>query len=32
MKLQWDAANMKFTNCPEANDYLQREYRPGWTC
>lgn len=31
-KLQWDAANMKFTNCPKANDYLQREYRPGWTC
>jgi hypothetical protein len=30
-KLEWDGANMKFTNCPEANDYLQREYRSGWT-
>jgi len=30
-KLAWDAANMSVTNCPEANDYLQREYRPGWT-
>ncbi|MBL7038548.1 MAG: Gfo/Idh/MocA family oxidoreductase [Pirellulaceae bacterium] len=31
-KLEWDGADMKFTNCPEANGYLQREYRPGWTC
>lgn len=30
-KLEWDAANMKFPNCPEAEKYLQREYRPGWT-
>jgi len=30
-KLEWDATNVKFTNCPEANDYLQREYRSGWT-
>jgi len=30
-KLQWDAANMKFPNCPEAEKYLQREYRAGWT-
>ena len=28
--LQWDAANMKFTNMPEANQYLVREYRDGW--
>jgi hypothetical protein len=28
--LQWDAANMKFTNMPEANPYLYREYRDGW--
>lgn len=30
-KLEWDAANMKFPNCPEADQYLQREYRAGWT-
>jgi len=28
--LEWDAANMKFTNMPEANPYLYREYREGW--
>lgn len=28
--IEWDAANMKITNVPEANAYLQREYRPGW--
>lgn len=30
-KLQWDAVKMQFTNCPRANDYLQRQYRPSWT-
>ncbi len=30
-RLEWDAAHMKVTNYPPANDYLQREYRPGWT-
>jgi hypothetical protein len=30
-KLQWDGADMKFTNCPAANESLQRDYRPGWT-
>ena len=30
-KLQWDAKNLKATNCPEADRYLRREYRPGWT-
>ena len=30
-KLEWDAANAKVSNCPEANDYLRRPYRPGWT-
>jgi hypothetical protein len=28
--LQWDAANMKFPNNPEANKYLKRKYRKGW--
>ena len=30
-KLEWDAPAMKFTNCPEANDYVQPPYRAGWT-
>ena len=28
--LEYDAANMKITNCPEANDYFHYEYRNGW--
>jgi hypothetical protein len=28
--LKYDAASMKFTNAPEANKYLSREYRSGW--
>jgi predicted dehydrogenase len=30
-KLDWDGELLKATNCPEADNYLQREYRPGWT-
>jgi predicted dehydrogenase len=30
-KLMWDGANMKITNLPEANQYLQTQYRDGWT-
>jgi len=30
-KLQWDGPNMKVTNMPEANKFLRREYRKGWT-
>jgi len=29
-KLEWDAKNLKATNCPEADRYIRREYRPGW--
>jgi len=29
-KIQWDAAAMKATNCPEADRLLTKEYRPGW--
>ncbi len=29
--LQWDSEAMQFTNCPEANHLLKREYREGWT-
>ena len=28
--LKYDAAGLKITNVPEANKYLNREYRPGW--
>ncbi len=29
-KLEWDGENMKATNCPEADQYIKREYRKGW--
>jgi predicted dehydrogenase len=29
-KLLWDAKEFKFTNMPEANQYLTKEYREGW--
>jgi hypothetical protein len=28
--LEWDSENFKFTNVPEANQYLHKEYRSGW--
>ena len=30
-KLEWDAENLKAANCPEADQYIKREYRSGWT-
>jgi len=30
-KLLWDPLNLRITNLPEANDFLRREYRAGWT-
>jgi hypothetical protein len=29
-RLEWDAAALKAPNCPEADQYLRREYRRGW--
>jgi hypothetical protein len=29
-KVEYDTANMKITNIPEANKFLVREYRKGW--
>jgi len=29
-KLVWDAEKMRFTNCPEANDYVSPPPRAGW--
>ena len=28
--LDWDAKTLKATNCPEADAYIRKEYRPGW--
>ncbi|MCU0915014.1 MAG: Gfo/Idh/MocA family oxidoreductase [Planctomycetes bacterium] len=30
VKLLWDAKEFKFTNVPEANQFLTKEYRQGW--
>jgi hypothetical protein len=30
-KINYDAQNMRVTNVAEANQYLTREYRAGWT-
>jgi predicted dehydrogenase len=30
-KLTWDAAALKAVGCPEADTFLRREYRQGWT-
>ena len=29
-KLEWDADNLRVTNTPHAEQFLQREYRQGW--
>ncbi len=29
-KLTWDAAKMRATNCPDADQFISREYRKGW--
>jgi hypothetical protein len=29
-KIEWDAAKLEVTNCPEANRFIRREYREGW--
>ena len=31
VRLLWDSANLKITNVPEANQYLHREYRQGYS-
>jgi len=30
-RLFWDGANLKFTNLDDANKFVRREYRSGWT-
>lgn len=29
-KLEWDGPNLRVTNCPEAAQYIKRQYRQGW--
>jgi predicted dehydrogenase len=29
-KLEWDAKSLKATNCPAADQYIQKKYRDGW--
>lgn len=29
-RIEWDAKNLKSTNVPEVNQFVQREYRSGW--
>ena len=28
--LEWDASNLKATNCDAADQYISKEYRAGW--
>jgi hypothetical protein len=30
-RLEWDAAGLRAVNCPEADKYIRRPYRNGWT-
>ena len=30
-RLEWDAVGLKAANCPEADRYIRRPYRDGWT-
>jgi hypothetical protein len=30
-KIYWDSQNMRVTNIPDANKYIRRDYREGWT-
>jgi predicted dehydrogenase len=30
-KFEWDAVNLKAKNCPEADQWIKREYRKGWS-
>ncbi len=30
-KIEWDSRHLKASNCPEADQFVEREYRKGWT-
>ena len=29
-RIEWDSKAMKVTNIPDANQFVTKEYRPGW--
>ncbi|HCS51154.1 MAG TPA: oxidoreductase, partial [Planctomycetaceae bacterium] len=29
-RLEWDAENLKATNCSQADQYIRKTYREGW--
>ncbi len=29
-RIEWDSANLKATNAPEADKFIKEQYRPGW--
>ena len=29
-KIEWDAEKMRASNCPEADEFIKRDYRKGW--
>jgi len=31
LHLEYDGPNMKITNLPEANEFMHRRYREGWS-
>jgi len=31
LRLAYDGPNMKITNLPEANEFMSRKYRDGWS-
>jgi hypothetical protein len=30
-RLFWDAPGMRFSNMPEADEFIQHQYRAGWS-
>jgi len=30
-KIEWDAKKLAAKGCPDADQYIRREYRKGWT-
>ena len=30
-RLEWDSENLRFSNAPELNQFVRKEYRKGWT-
>jgi len=30
-RLEWDPVQLKATNCPEADQFIRKRYREGWS-